>query len=307
MTLRTFFKKLTLPFVLLVSSLGVQAATYEHSLGTTEIDGVPQRVVILGQGSLDVMNKLGIKPVGLPQALLPEYLSEYKSDEYTNTGSVKEPNFETIYNLKPDLIIAEGRQTEVYKELAEIAPTYMFVIDNQDYWTTTQHHWKVLGQIFDKESEVDALIKETQQSIDHLHQEAQANPMKTLLIMNNGNKLALFGEKSRFSVVYDEFGLTAPPAPEKKATGSHGNLISFEYIANEQPELMLILDREQAIGQSSGKAKTLFANPLVDSTPAAKNKRVIFLDPNAWYLTAGGFTATQKMIADVEKAFQNAS
>ncbi|MEI8597413.1 ABC transporter substrate-binding protein [Vibrio sp. M60_M31a] len=65
----------------------------------------------------------------------------------------------------------------------------------------------------------------------------------------------------------------------KSVSGNHGNLISFEYIADAQPEVLLVLDREQAIGQSNGKAKALFDNDLVKSTPAAKNGRVMFLKP----------------------------
>lgn len=298
-------KKLLLSSLILGAAFQANAETYKHSLGETKIDAVPERVVVLGQGSLDLLDALNIDPIAMPQALLPDYLAKYKADTYTNSGSAKEPNFETIYTLKPDLIIGEGRQIDVYDELEEIAPTYMFVIDDQDYWATTQAHWRSVGKIFDKEAEVEKLIEQTNQNIAKLHQQAQEHPLKTLLIMNNGNKLALFGENSRFSVVFDEFGLTpAQAAPDVKPTGSHGNLISFEYIANAKPDAMLILDREQAIGRSSGNAKKLFTNPLVDTTPAAEANRVVFLDSNAWYLSAGGFQSTNKMIQDVAQLFQ---
>lgn len=63
--------------------------------------------------------------------------------------------------------------------------------------------------------------------------------------MNNGNNLAMFGENSRFSVIFQEFGFTPAHAQNTKPTGPHGNLISFEYIADAKPEAMIILDREK--------------------------------------------------------------
>ncbi|GAM68856.1 catechol siderophore ABC transporter [Vibrio sp. JCM 19236] len=77
----------------------------------------------------------------------------------------------------------------MYKELSEIAPTYMFQIDNKDYWKTTQTHWKNLGEIFAKENKVAELIKTTDERITQVHDKAQAEDLRTLAVMNNGNNL----------------------------------------------------------------------------------------------------------------------
>lgn len=275
------------------------AKTYTHNLGTVEINEVPQRVVVLGQGSLDVLDEMGIEPVGLVKPLLPHFLTEYSADKYQSVGSLQEPNFEAIYMLKPDLIIAEGRVAKLYKELSEIAPTYMFQIDNQDYWKTTQEHWTNLGEIFGKQDKVAELIETTDARITQVHQAAQSEKLRTLAVMNNGNNLAMFGEKSRFSIIFQEFGFIPAHAQNTKPTGTHGNLISFEYIADAKPEAMIILDREQAIGRSSGRAEALFDNALVHGTPAYQANHMVFMDPSAWYISAGGYKATHIMIDDV--------
>ncbi|MGY0615210.1 siderophore ABC transporter substrate-binding protein [Vibrio sp. FJH11] len=303
---KTSLRIATATLLFALAPMGAIAKTYQHSLGSVEINEVPKRVVVLGYGSLDYIDALGIKPVGVPKTLLPATLEKYKDDTVVNTGSVKEVNFETLFTLKPDLIIAEARLADSYKDLNEIAPTYMFEIDNTNYWKTTQKNWRNLGDIFNKEDQAEKLIADVQGQIDQLHAKVAAHPPRALMVSNSGNNLAMFGEKSRFSFVFDEAGFaSSKSANVKSVAGKHGNLISFEYISDAQPEVLLVLDREQAIGQSNGKAKALFDNELVKSTPAAKNGHVMFVDPAAWYLTAGGYHSTQTMINELNQVVVN--
>ncbi|MFH0263399.1 siderophore ABC transporter substrate-binding protein [Vibrio barjaei] len=278
------------------------AVTIQHFKGTSEFDETPKRVVVLGNGSLDVLDRLGVKPVGAPHSLLPDYLAKYKAST-GNTGSVGEPDFEAIFTLKPDVIIAENRMLRVYDELNKIAPTVMFYVDNGEYWQDTQANWRMLGELFDKEAEAEALIAETQAQFDKTASVVSKQDLNALMLMNNGNNVAMFNKGSRFSIVFDDFGFGESTSQSvAPIQGSHGNLISFEYVADAKPEVIFILDREQAIGRSVGKAKELFNNPLVNSTPAAQNKKIVYINPNAWYISGGGVTATQTMIADIDKA-----
>ncbi|MGF1777097.1 siderophore ABC transporter substrate-binding protein [Vibrio nomapromontoriensis] len=278
------------------------AVTIDHYKGSVEFKEIPKRVVVLGNGSLDVLDRIGVQPIGAPHGLLPSYLTQYKTST-SNTGSVSEPDFETIYTLKPDVIIAENRMLRIYDELNEIAPTVMFYVDNGQYWQDTQANWRMLGQLFDKEKEVETLIEETQSQLTTAADQVKEEQLNALMLMNNGNNVAMFNKGSRFSIIFDDFNFAESNSQNvAPVEGSHGNLISFEYISDAKPEVIFILDREQAIGRSVGKAKEMFNNPLVNSTPAAKAKKVVFIDPNAWYLSGGGVTATQTMISDITSA-----
>lgn len=290
---------LTASFAMIASA---SAITIQHFKGTAEFDETPKRVVVLGNGSLDVLDRLGVQPVGAPHSLLPDYLAKYK-ESTSNTGSVGEPDFEAIFTLKPDVIIAENRMLRVYDDLNKIAPTVMFYVDNGEYWKDAQANWRMLGKLFDKEAEVEALIAETQAQFDKTAVEVSKQDLDALMLMNNGSNVAMFNKGSRFSIIFDDFGFAESTSQSvAPIEGAHGNLISFEYVADAKPEVIFILDREQAIGRSVGKAKELFNNPLVNSTPAAQNKKIVYITPNAWYISGGGITATQTMIADIDKA-----
>ncbi|PMH32499.1 ferric anguibactin-binding protein [Vibrio lentus] len=294
--------------IVLASSLMMTAqaetVTIEHVKGTAQFDEVPQRVVVLGFGSLDVLDKIGVRPVGAPHSLMPDYLTSYK-DTTANTGSLSEPDFEAIYMLKPDVIIAENRMLKVYDKLAQIAPTIMFSIEGDKYWADAQQNWRALGQLFDKQAEVEAIITETQDSIAAVNDKVTSGETTAMMLMNNGNNIAMFNKGSRFSIIFDDFGYveskSATVAPIK---GTHGNLISFEYIADAKPEVLYVLDREKAIGKSEGRAQQLFDNPLVAATPAAQQGNIVYLDSSAWYLAGGGVTAIHRMLGDIERTIQ---
>lgn len=179
----------------------------------------------------------------------------------------------------------------------------MFYVDNGQYWKDTQSNWRMLGQIFQKEKQVETLIKQTQLEIEQVSADVERKNLDALMLMNNGSNIAMYNKGSRFSIIFDEFGFTESSSENiPPVEGAHGNLISFEYIADAKPSVVFLLDREQAIGMGEGKAKALFDNALVKSTPASKEEKIVIIDPNAWYLTGGGVTSTQRMIADVRKA-----
>ncbi|OOE70189.1 ferric anguibactin-binding protein [Salinivibrio kushneri] len=271
-------------------------------MGTVEIDGVPQRVVVLGQGSLDVLDRLGVEPVGVVKSLMPDYLAKtYQDDKYVAVGTVKEPDYEAIFTAKPDLIIAEARMASLMGELEEIAPTIMFKADYEHYWQSVQANWRMLGEVFNKQDKVDAIIEQMSSKIAQTHEKAVADNFNALMVMSNGSKVAMFGENSRFGMVFDELGLKPAKSDDVEVAGSHGNLISFEYIADANPDVLLVLDREQAIGEGEGKAKARFDNPLVNKTQAHQQQRISYLDPTAWYITMAGMTAMDKMIDDVNR------
>ncbi|CAM3517859.1 siderophore ABC transporter substrate-binding protein [Parendozoicomonas haliclonae] len=299
-----FKQSLTALAACLAISTQVQALTVEHGKGTMEFDAVPQRVVVLGMSSLDVLDRLGIQPVGAVHDLFPPYLQEYGAST-TNVGSLKEPDYETIYTLKPDVIIAEPRMIKLYDDLNRIAPTIMFHSQDANFWEGTQKNWDMLGKLFNKEAETAEIIADIKADITAINQTVTSQKLNTLMVMSNGSKLAMYDRNSRFSLLFDELGfINASETVRSKPTGAHGNLISFEYIAEANPSVMFVLDRDQAIGKEMGLAQKQFNNPLVTETRAVKEGRMIYVDPNAWYISNGGMTGVELVIDDVEKALK---
>src|SRR5690606_1035401 len=109
------------------------------------------------------------------QASVPAYLEKYKDAKYSNVGSLKEPDFEKIYSLKPDLIIISGRQQEAYAELSKIGPTVFMGVDTARYMESYKENAELLGQIFDKEAAVKAELTKVEQTIAALNKKVTAS------------------------------------------------------------------------------------------------------------------------------------
>nr|WP_228461759.1 iron-siderophore ABC transporter substrate-binding protein [Gordonia spumicola] len=111
--------------------------TVTHAMGTTELSGVPKRIVVLDSPHLDALIALGITPVGAPEIGkgrgFPSYLAD-KMHDVAPVGYIAEPNVDAIANLAPDLIIgSKVRHEALYKELSAIAPT-VFSADTGTNW-----------------------------------------------------------------------------------------------------------------------------------------------------------------------------
>lgn len=286
-------------------SVSAKSVTVDHIMGSTTLESSPQRVVVIGTGALDAVDALKIKPVAVSKGTaLPDYLDQYNADNIASSGTIFEPDFETIYTQKPDLIIVGPRSSKHFKELSKIAPTFVFAVENgSDYWQNTQTLWNDLGVIFDKQELVNQKIDVLNQRFKAIKSYNQSHNMDALMLMSSGGNVTSFGEGSRFSVLYKDFGFKPTIAVKDKKsekTGGHGQLVSYELVSQENPSTLLILDRDKLVNKGKSTTRQDFDNELVKSTNAYKNNRMIYLDIPAWYVASSGITATETMVTDIE-------
>jgi len=262
----------------------------------------PERVVVFDLGALDTLSFLGEEErvVGLPQATVPSYLSEFISDKYENFGSLKEPEFEKIHAAQPDLIIISGRQMELYEQFKEIAPTIYLDIDTHNYVNSFEQNARLLGEIFDKEDEVEAELETIQEKINAIKENVQAVDESALIVLGTEGKVSAYGPASRFGIIHDVFGIK--PADPNIEESTHGQSITFEYILETNPDIIYIIDRDSAIGMDS-TIKESFENDIVQKTEAYKNDRLIYLDGEIWYLAGGGLQSLHMMIDEINSTY----
>ncbi len=288
-------------FLLGEACLHAGVVKVRHEMGEVSIPENPQRVVVLDYGSLDTISALGASvKLAVPKNYMPSYLSKYKSAEYVNIGGLKEFNLETINAFKPDLIIISARQQDYYSRLSEIAPVYYVNTSlAKDQILETKKNIELFGRIFGKENEASIAIRQIEEAVLQVRQKAESSGLKTLVLLTNDGKISAFGSGSRFGFVHDALGL--PQADKNIKAGRHGQLVNYEYIAVKNPDLILVVDRSAAIGVRSKNTRVL-DNILVKRTSAAKNGKIVKLDPECWYLSGGGIESLKKMIFEVDSA-----
>lgn len=281
-----------------------ETITVEHELDTTEVEKNPEKVVVFDFGSLDTLAKLDIEVAGLPQATIPEYLAElgYDSDDYENVGSLKEPDFEKIAEIDPDLIIISGRQGDLYDQLEELAPTIFLGVDNDNYMDSFESNVQVIGEIFDKEAEVEEELDRMKETIAEVNEEVEAANKDGLIILANDDKISAYGPGSRFGLIHDVFGV--PAVDEGIEVATHGQNVSFEYVVEEDPDLLYVIDRGAAIGEGESAAELIVENKLMERTKAMKNDDIYYLNPDFWYLSGGGLISVEEMVHEIEDSIK---
>lgn len=266
-----------------------------------EVTKNPQKVVVFDNGSLDTMDALGVgdKVTGAATSNLPEYLSDYKKVE--SAGGIKEPDLEKINQMKPDLIIISGRQSDYQEELSQIAPTLFLSVDTKNPWESIQQNVTTLGKIFEKEDKAKEQLAELSTEIDETKKKAEESDKKALVTLVNEGQLSAYGSGSRFGFVHDLFGFKQ--ADEQIEASTHGQSISYEYVLEKNPDILFVVDRTKAIGGDDSK-DNVASNELIAQTNAGKNQEVISLEPDVWYLSGGGLESLKLMIEDVNQAFK---
>ncbi|KZR59737.1 siderophore ABC transporter substrate-binding protein [Pseudobacillus badius] len=276
-----------------------EEVTVKHELGETKVEKNPEKVVVFDFGSLDTLDKLGVEVTGLPKENIPKYLSKYEEDKYENTGSLKEPDFEKVNALSPDLIIISGRQAELYDQFAEIAPTIYLGVDPADYMNSFKNNATTIGEIFGKEEEVKTELARVEEEIGQLKEQASKEDKKALVVLANDGKVSAYGPGSRFGLIHDVFGVK--PADENIEVSTHGQSISFEYIVEKNPDYLFVVDRGAVVAEGGGSsAKQVIENDLVKNTNAYKNDNIVYLDPGYWYLSGGGLQSVSEMVKEVQ-------
>jgi iron complex transport system substrate-binding protein len=278
--------------------------TVAHELGETTFNKNPEKVVVFDFGVLDSMDKLEIDAVaGVPQENVPAYLEEEygNAEKYANVGTLKEADFEAINAMEPDLIIISGRQAEMYEEFSDIAPTIHMAVDTENYLESFKENMTTLGEIFGKEDQIVEELAAIDAQIEEVKATVSESDEKALITLANEGKVSAYGAASRFGIIHDVFGVQQ--ADEGIEASTHGQSISFEYILETNPDMMFVVDRNAAVGNEASAADSL-ENELVQKTNAYKNDKIIYLDPDFWYLSGGGLQSVAQMVTDVQTAFE---
>ena len=285
---------------------GEKSITIVHNLGETKVPVNPEKIVTLSYSTLDILDEMNLeeKVVGTAKDNLPSYLEEYNNDNVTSVGGLKEFSLETINELNPDLIIIEGRQADSYEDLNAIAPTIQLGTDTADFFGSLERNIKALGQIFEKEDVAESKLNALTERVNAVSEKVKGEGYNALALMVTDGGMSVYGNGSRFTTIYDNFGFEA--ADTEIEVSNHGQNISYEYILAKNPNYLFVIDKSAATGKSSEPtaAKDILDNELVKSTDTYKNDNIVYLNSPAWYVGGAGLQAADLMITDIEEAIK---
>ena len=272
-------------------------------VGEITIPANVSKIAVMDYTSLDTFVALGAsdKVIGLPlSSAVPSSLASFKDSKYADFGAVNNVNLEKLAAAQPQLVISADRLQKQTDALKQIAPTYHYSIDTNNYWQSFHEQTLNLAKIVGKTTEAEQKLQALDAEAAKLSEKTKGKT--ALIVLVNNDKLMAFGQHSRFGLIHDKLGFT--PADASIKVGTHGQSISYEYIAEKNPDYLFVIDRASAVTGKSGGAQAALDNDIVKQSKAAKENHIVYLDANNWYLMNGGLNAMHEMVAEVGNAIK---
>jgi iron complex transport system substrate-binding protein len=286
-------------FMICVFSMSANAADIQTATGPESFDAVPEKVAVFDIAAIDTLSALGVPIDGVPDKLFLDRLRDKFSDT-AQVGTLFEPDLEALNELGPDLIIVGGRSSTQTEQTSRVARSVDMTIWGDDLIAQARQRIVDYGKLFDRNAQADALLIRLDEAIEYTRLAAQDRG-NALIVMTNGPKLSIYGPGSRFGWVHSV--LSIPSAVEGVDAGTHGDAISFEFIAKEDPDWLIVVDRAAAIGSGEQNARATLDNEIIHQTTAWKKGQIIYVPSASIYIAAGGAQSTIEVLDRIAEGF----
>ncbi|WP_392507324.1 siderophore ABC transporter substrate-binding protein [Naumannella halotolerans] len=282
------------------SSAASTTVQVEDNFGTQTVTVPPTSVVATDNRTFETLSDWGVQLAAAPRALMPETIA-YKNDEsIVDLGSHQEPDLEAVVAAEPDLIINGQRFSQYREDLATLAPDAAIVEldprDGEPFEAELKRQTTALGQIFGKETEAEQLNT----GLDDAIARAQAayDSGETVMAVNStGGELGYLapGNGRTLGPVFDTLSLT--PSLELEGSDFHeGDDISVEAIAESNPDWILVMDRDAAVGSDEADyqpaAQVIEESQALQNVTAVQEGNIVYM-PDDTYTNEGIQTYTE--------------
>ncbi|WP_209121449.1 ABC transporter substrate-binding protein [Alkalihalobacillus sp. BA299] len=272
----------------------------EHAMGSTKINGTPERIITLYQGATDVAVALGVKPIGVVESWVEKPIYEYLRDDLKGVqllGLETQPNLEEIHKLKPDIIIASmTRHEDIYEQLSEIAPT---VMRGQVYeWKTTV---ELMGEALNMEDKSNQLLVDWENRVaDFKEKMGDRLPIEVAITNFRADHARIFYMGYAGNILH-ELGFTRPEGHDEDTWGI--KLTSKEAIPDMNADMIFNFNSGTDTEAIQKTYEEWTNHPLWENLDAVKNDQVIQVDEVKWN-SAGGYITANMMLDDLYGIFE---
>lgn len=276
--------------------------TFETATGPQTLPEPPHKIAALDVAAIDTLTALGVTPAGIVSPLFVDYLDpEMEGAEVI--GTMFEPDFERIAALQPDLIVLGSRSLSQASALSGLGPVADMSVGD-DAMADGLARLAAYGALTGTQARASELAEALDQKVASVRA-LVAGRGNALIVMTNGPKLSVFGAASRFGWLHT--ALDWPQAVDDIGESRHGEAVTFEYIAEADPDTLIVIDRGQVVGGGLAGAKATLDNELMHQTKAWKTGHIIYLSPSEVYVASGGIQALNITLDQLTDALKSGS
>ncbi|MGY1814546.1 ABC transporter substrate-binding protein [Blastococcus sp. SYSU D00820] len=268
------------------STATAETRSVAHAMGTAEIEGTPERVVVLDTGELDAVLALGVTPVGAVRTdvsdELPGFVEAAGVDpaDIENVGTIAEPDLEAIAGLEPDLILSNTvRHEAIYEQLAAIAPTVMA----ENIAVTWKENLLLAGEALGRSDEAEQLLAEHEEraaEVGALFGDPAGTEVSVVRFID-GSSIRLYGAGSFIGTVLADAGFGRPPVQQ---VDDFFVEIGQEQLAQAEGDLVFY----SGYGEEGRRlAEQVTGGGLWQNLTAVQQDRAIPVEDDRWFLGLG--------------------
>ncbi len=270
--------------------------TIEHAMGTTEVPGRPERVVVLDTGELDGVISLGLTPVGAVTTDVNDeflgYLRE-EAEEAEIVGSIEMPNLESISALEPDLILSNmTRHEAIYDQLSEIAPT-VFAEEVGVVW---KENFLLYARALGMEDEAESQLAEYERRAREFGESlGEADSTEVSVLRFTEGVIRAYTEDSFIGSILEDIGLSRPTVQRTREEAFVE--LGLETVPRADGDI--ILYASYGSPEESGEAEVT-AGPLWQRLQAVESGEAYAVDGEIFF-SGIGLTAANEVLDDLEE------
>lgn len=264
----------------------------EDNLGTQKVPVPPQSVVATDNRTFETLADWGVTLSAAARTLMPA-TNPLKDDEsIVDLGNHREPNLEAVVAVEPDLIINGQRFAQYHDDFVKYAPDAVVLEldprEDQPFADELKRQVSVLGEIFDKQSEAEALGADLDAAMERV-KSAYDGSSTVMAVNTSGGEIGYIapGVGRTLGWTFEALGLVPALEVEGASDDHQGDDISVEAIADSNPDWILVMDRDAAVSADDPEYKP--ANELLDSSEALAGVTAV-AEGNIVYMPADTYT-----------------
>ena len=297
------------------SDAGGNASTVEVTdmAGTTHtVPEEPQSVIATDNRVFRTLGEWDVELSAAPIDLMPadmEVLEKYtQNEEILNLGNHREPNMEMVTAAEPDLVINGQRFSQHGEAIANAVDDGVPIVDtdidvesgniDQEF----RDQITLLGEVFGHQDDAEALITDFDDALERA-KEAYDPEVTVAGLITSGGDINYSAPTTGRAIgpLYDILELT-PALEDDGSTDHQGDDISVEAIASANPEFLIVMDRDAAVGDgtSSGAKELIEESEALQDVPAVANDNIYYM-PADFYVAEDiqNYTTVLNELADM--------
>jgi iron complex transport system substrate-binding protein len=232
---------------------------------------VPQRIVALGNGEVDIIYALGGTVVGRPAS--DDALAVEAAKEVATIGSVHTVDLEKIASLRPDVVLANNPINVKDVPLLE-GIGLKVVLTEANSVDDILKQAELIGTMLGKEKEAADLVTELQAQLDSV-QVSQTGARRVLMVYGApGTYMAALPTSLAGNILEKAGGLNiAAEFPRLQSYPQYAQL-NTERVVEASPDVILIMTHGNSEEVQQGFLREMESNPAWSSIAAVKDKRI---------------------------------